>query len=257
MRALSVKQPYAELIAEGEKKIEYRRWKVNVRGDLLVVASASRQDDVCADARLDPEKLVYGAAVCVVDVWKITGDEGRYKWHLRNPRRVEPEPIKGSASIYHVDDSRIRFTKRSPRLSELRARSKKRTAIVRVAGKPNVVLAMRDARRAKQWQATLGAMGCHVEVFGNGYVAWQRLASAPAVCVVLDAEVQGYPAAFVIARMRESKTHAATPVIISGRADVPRDPRVVRVARSAGEEDVVRAVARALGDRVAGRSRPA
>lgn len=248
MRALSVKQPYAELIAQGKKKIEYRRWRVGLRGDLLIVASASRQDDVCADPRLDPEKLVYGAAVCVVDLWDITGDEGEYEWHVRNPRRVEAEPIKGSASIYHVDESRIRFAKRSPRLSELRRRPKKRVAIARVAGEPNIVLAVRDPRRARQWQQTLRAMGARVEVFGDGYKAWQRLASAPAACVLLDGDVQGYPAGFVIARMRETEAHAATRVIVCGRADVPRDRNVARLARNASEEDVVRAVSRALAE---------
>lgn len=122
------------------------------------MASASRNDDKCADEGLDPEKLVYGAAVCVVDLWDITGDEGDYEWRLRNPRRVEPAPIKGYASIYNVDDSRIRFARRSPLLSELRARPKKRLAIARVAGKPDVVLAAPDARRARRWEQALRAM---------------------------------------------------------------------------------------------------
>ncbi|MBK6692827.1 MAG: ASCH domain-containing protein [Myxococcales bacterium] len=45
MRALSVKQPWAELIAAGKKKIEYRTWSVDLRGELLIVASKSRNDD--------------------------------------------------------------------------------------------------------------------------------------------------------------------------------------------------------------------
>lgn len=107
MRALSVKQPWAELIASGKKKIEYRTWKVELRGDLLLVASASRQDDECEEEGLDPKALVYGAAVCVVDLWKITGEAGDYEWHVRSPRRVEPVALRGYAAIYNVDDAKI------------------------------------------------------------------------------------------------------------------------------------------------------
>jgi hypothetical protein len=39
----------------------------------------------------------------------VTGDDGEYAWHLRNPRRVEPIEVRGSASLYHVPDERIRI----------------------------------------------------------------------------------------------------------------------------------------------------
>src|SRR5262245_2077992 len=108
MRALSVRQPWAELIARGKKKIEYRTWKVDFRGDLLIVASASRKDDECEAKGLDPESVAYGAAVCVAELANVTGSEGDYRWHLRNPRRVAPVPLKGYAAIYNVDDAKIR-----------------------------------------------------------------------------------------------------------------------------------------------------
>jgi hypothetical protein len=39
MKALSVKQPWASMIASGEKTIETRTWSTNYRGDLLIVSS--------------------------------------------------------------------------------------------------------------------------------------------------------------------------------------------------------------------------
>lgn len=107
MRALSVKQPWAELIASGKKKVEYRTWKVDVRGDLLIVASTTKNDADCIDERFDPRALTYGAAMCVVDLVKVTeGDDGLYEWHVRNPRRVQPVAIKGYAAIYNVPDAK-------------------------------------------------------------------------------------------------------------------------------------------------------
>ncbi len=108
MKAISVRQPWATLIATGKKKIEYRTWKVNYRGDLLIVASAGRYDDDCRDQHLDPADLAYGTAICVVELWKITGSEGDYRWHVRDPRGVEAVPVKGFAAIYHVEDALIR-----------------------------------------------------------------------------------------------------------------------------------------------------
>ncbi|PIN89839.1 hypothetical protein COU57_05230 [Candidatus Pacearchaeota archaeon CG10_big_fil_rev_8_21_14_0_10_32_14] len=39
MKALSLKQPYAELIICGKKKIELRKWNTNYRGEFYIHAS--------------------------------------------------------------------------------------------------------------------------------------------------------------------------------------------------------------------------
>ena len=39
MKTLSLKQPFAELILQGRKTIELRRWNTNLRGDFLIHAS--------------------------------------------------------------------------------------------------------------------------------------------------------------------------------------------------------------------------
>ena len=38
MKALTIKQPYATLIAEGIKEYEFRTWKTNYRGEFLIHA---------------------------------------------------------------------------------------------------------------------------------------------------------------------------------------------------------------------------
>ena len=105
MKALSVEQPWAELIARGEKTIEIRTKNTRHRGPLLIV-SCKR-----------PEVWATGCAVAVVDLVDCRpmtrADEGaalcrrladRKAWVLENPRRVEPPlPIKGQQGIYNVD----------------------------------------------------------------------------------------------------------------------------------------------------------
>ena len=38
MRALTIKQPWATLIMQGDKRFEFRSWKTNFRGDVLIHA---------------------------------------------------------------------------------------------------------------------------------------------------------------------------------------------------------------------------
>ncbi len=192
--------------------------------------------------------MVYGAAVCVVDLWKVTGDEGDYSWHVRNPRRVEPIAVKGYASIYHVDDALIRFAKDSARAADVRATPKARAGAVRIPGAPTVLVAARDPRLARRWQQALRGIGCRVTTLRDGYAAWLHLDSHPAACVLLDADVEGYSAGEVLARMRETEVLATTPVIVAGGSTAGRDAKVSRVARAASAEAVAKAVERALAE---------
>ena len=56
MKALSIMPYYASCIASGEKVEEYRSWKTDHRGDLLI----------CASSRNEGPDLVRGHAICVV-----------------------------------------------------------------------------------------------------------------------------------------------------------------------------------------------
>lgn len=103
LRALSVKQPWANLIASGEKTIETRTWTTDYRGPLLIVSSKS------------PPIQPAGCAVAIatlVDCRPMTAaDEGATKcplypgasaWVLRDIRRVRPFKVRGSLGIYRV-----------------------------------------------------------------------------------------------------------------------------------------------------------
>lgn len=103
MKALSVKQPFAELIARGEKTIEVRGKLTKYRGPLLIVSCKS------------PAFWTTGRAVAIVDLvdcrpmTRADADaavsecrRGDKAWVLENPRRVKPVPIKGQQGMYNV-----------------------------------------------------------------------------------------------------------------------------------------------------------
>ena len=107
MKALSLHQPYASLIAQGVKTIETRRWPTKHRGDLLIVSTKK--------GRNSPEHPT-GVAVCVVNVVgcrRMTrADEGAaavklydgaWAWLLKDIRPVPPVRIRGNRKFFQVD----------------------------------------------------------------------------------------------------------------------------------------------------------
>lgn len=114
MLALSVRQPFAEQIASGKKRIEYRSWLTHHRGPLLICSSKQVHGSVDGKARERALALPLGVTVCIVDVvdcvWD--DDEDCYAWKLKNPRRVQAIAVRGCASFYRVSDDCIRIAAR-------------------------------------------------------------------------------------------------------------------------------------------------
>ena len=121
-KALSVKQPYADLLTRvvfrdesgeyhAEKTIEVRTRNTNYRGDLLVCASAKpelpgRMSGVtCGFVELYAVKPIEQftpedwAATCIP---KKDRPHKGYGWMMRNPRRVVEMPIKGQLGVYNL-----------------------------------------------------------------------------------------------------------------------------------------------------------
>lgn len=109
MKALSVKQPWASLIAAGKKTIEVRSRPCHYRGELLICASRS-----LGRARRDLPRGVAMAIVQVIgcrpmkraDLGAAHLDQmpaGAWAWELAEARAVEPVPIRGRQSFFEVD----------------------------------------------------------------------------------------------------------------------------------------------------------
>jgi hypothetical protein len=98
LRALSIRQPWAELILRGEKSIEYRSQPTNVRGKVYIYASATRyapdeEADIQADLDFSLDELPRGVIVGTVEITDCTGSGGQFEWALDNPQRLEM-PLK-------------------------------------------------------------------------------------------------------------------------------------------------------------------
>lgn len=126
MKALSIRPPWAQLIAEGLKPIENRLWPTTWRGRLAIHAS-KRWDRASAANRLvreafgvrllDPDAFTYGAVIAtctLVDVhlakpccepWGQNPPGGRmYHWVIEDVRLLaEPVPARGHLSLWDID----------------------------------------------------------------------------------------------------------------------------------------------------------
>src|ERR1700693_2456338 len=90
LMALSIRQPFAELILRGVKMIEYRSIRTHKRERVYVYASKVPVDDEDAWAKVgqEPGGLPTGVLVGTVEIVGCDGVPGDYEWMLARPKRL-------------------------------------------------------------------------------------------------------------------------------------------------------------------------
>lgn len=124
MKALSIHQPWAELILQGRKSIELRTWRTNYRGRFAIHAGQTVEEEACIAYGLDPARVVRGALVGTVQLadilrldeaaWAVLRDQHlslrdfpgpMFGWRLADPQRLpRPIPLRGRMSLFNVPD---------------------------------------------------------------------------------------------------------------------------------------------------------
>jgi hypothetical protein len=125
MKTLSIKQPFAELILQGRKKIELRKWNTSLRGDFLIHSSLKPDDGAMKKFGFEnlPCGFILGKAN-LVDVKKYEGESelkmdrslhladgnfGNYGFLLNNIERINPIPAKGNLNFWKFDLDKARI----------------------------------------------------------------------------------------------------------------------------------------------------
>ena len=128
MKVLTIKQPYASLIAEGLKTYEFRTWKTNYRGELLIhagkgvdkeamkrmeylnldypqgciLAKVTLTDCVQVDEdfrdKLRQENSVVYAGVIEDKIWQ------GYGFQLNDIQKIEPVFINGKLGFWEYNE---------------------------------------------------------------------------------------------------------------------------------------------------------
>jgi hypothetical protein len=96
-RALSVRQPWAELILQGVKRLEYRPKRTNIRERVYIYASLTPADNNAAWRRSGHKlgELPVGIIIGSVEIvgCRVDGRIDEYAYVLANPRRLR-KPLK-------------------------------------------------------------------------------------------------------------------------------------------------------------------
>ena len=123
MKAISLKQPWAGMIAQGEKTIETRKWRTFYRGDLLI-CSSQNMDKIKAIAYCEePIYMLKGAGICVINLLECVPMEEMHEeggciavydkawaWLFNNLRQIKPFLVKGQLSLFDIPDNLIEYS---------------------------------------------------------------------------------------------------------------------------------------------------
>lgn len=125
MKALTLKQPFAELVVSGKKKIELRKWNTHFRGKFLVHSSKIPDKNDMNKFNFDnlPLGMIVGKAN-LTDVKKYKNDKefnkdknkhlatkkwGKYGFILSNAERIKPIPAKGKLNFWEFKKERFKY----------------------------------------------------------------------------------------------------------------------------------------------------
>lgn len=115
MKALTICQPYAEMIVRGQKVIENRTWPTRHRGLMYIHAGKSRawlSDNFVSGS------MPFGAVVAIADLYEcvkyenlpphLVGDlhaYGPYCWLLRSVMPIGPWPYRGAQGLFDISQT--------------------------------------------------------------------------------------------------------------------------------------------------------
>lgn len=135
MKALSIRQPFANFILERKKLFEIRSRETNYRGDILICSSLKPHEGFfiqnwkslvnCKEyCRQNKDIILYGYVLCVaklidcrpmkntIDDEKISMVEfqpNHYIWDLDDIRPVKPFKVKGQLGLFNINDDLITY----------------------------------------------------------------------------------------------------------------------------------------------------
>ena len=129
MKCLSICQPFAELIVQGKKTIELRKWNTKFRGEFLVHDAKNILEEDCKRMKISPKTVTTGAIigkVNLVDVKKYDSDKelkvdkkkhhsisdntkNKYGFILENPKKLRvPIEYLGKLNFFEFHPDEIK-----------------------------------------------------------------------------------------------------------------------------------------------------
>ncbi len=107
MKAITLMPDWAMLMMGGEKTVEYRTWKTDYRGDILICSSAKRIPNCISGHALMVAELVdivpFERKHLDAAAMEHMPDRKGFAWIMDNIRYIKPFPVKGKLGLFNVD----------------------------------------------------------------------------------------------------------------------------------------------------------
>lgn len=124
MKVITLKQPWATLVAKGYKKYEFRSWKTNYRGKLLIHAGKGIDNEGMKrvkDLNLEYPQSEIIAEVELLDVISLNEEINKkiisenelvygnkvnregYAWVIKNPHEISIKDVNGKLGLWSYD----------------------------------------------------------------------------------------------------------------------------------------------------------
>ena len=125
MKVLTIREPWASLIINGYKKYEFRSWKTNYRGKILIHTSQKIEKEMLSRFKDYNLNCIGGSIIgeaeltdCIlVDenfnqnlrkidnvVYGRSNHVEKYAWKLENVKKYdEPIPMKGKLGLWNIE----------------------------------------------------------------------------------------------------------------------------------------------------------
>ena len=126
MKVLTIKNPWATLIVDGYKKYEFRSWKTNYRGKILIHAGLSLEKDMLLRFKNYNLDCINGAIIGEADlvgcilvneefnnklkyidpiVYGKSNHTETYAWKLENVKKYDkPIYVKGKLGLWNYEE---------------------------------------------------------------------------------------------------------------------------------------------------------
>jgi len=176
-KAISIREPFAGMIADGLKTIETRKWSTKFRGRLVICSSKSKKISGSGSAIATVELVDcrpmrpndWSAAQC--DPYPRA-----FAWVLCNPLRFEhPFPVRGKLGLFDIGQAIEDYRKTSDAtiksfIRKLWMQSRERTAAIRDQG--------HKCRRCNARETSRKGIEVSIEVHHRkGEIDWEKIIS--------------------------------------------------------------------------------
>ncbi len=100
MKCISLKQPYAELLASGKKTIETRGWSTKFRGSFLIHASKTVDVEACKYYEIDTDKIAKGAIIGKAVIYDVKKYLNNKEFSLDKNKHLSLKKLVNNKNMY-------------------------------------------------------------------------------------------------------------------------------------------------------------